>query len=129
VLSWPFFGGSLCPAARLCARRRDYCVDRGHGADCGNRRDRPTDPRRRGAGGAYLTEWLEPVRLRHVFGPFPTGVAALAALVDDGPQRDRRQFVHIRLPGPGHGAGRRGPRIDYLAAAGKRGSGQCAVSG
>jgi flavin reductase (DIM6/NTAB) family NADH-FMN oxidoreductase RutF len=33
-----------------------------------------------------LTESLEPVRLRHVFGTFPTGVAALAALVSDEPQ-------------------------------------------
>ena len=33
-----------------------------------------------------LTDSLEPLRLRHVFGTFPTGVAALAALVNDEPQ-------------------------------------------
>jgi flavin reductase (DIM6/NTAB) family NADH-FMN oxidoreductase RutF len=32
-----------------------------------------------------LTDSLEPVRLRHVFGTFPTGVAALAALVGGEP--------------------------------------------
>jgi flavin reductase (DIM6/NTAB) family NADH-FMN oxidoreductase RutF len=32
-----------------------------------------------------LTDSLEPVRLRHVFGTFPIGVAALAALVDGQP--------------------------------------------
>jgi flavin reductase (DIM6/NTAB) family NADH-FMN oxidoreductase RutF len=32
-----------------------------------------------------LTDSLEPVRLRHVFGTFPTGVAALAALVGGQP--------------------------------------------
>jgi flavin reductase (DIM6/NTAB) family NADH-FMN oxidoreductase RutF len=33
-----------------------------------------------------LTQSLEPVRLRHVFGTFPIGVTALAALVRDEPQ-------------------------------------------
>jgi flavin reductase (DIM6/NTAB) family NADH-FMN oxidoreductase RutF len=33
-----------------------------------------------------LTQSLEPLRLRHVFGTFPTGVAALAALVGGEPQ-------------------------------------------
>lgn len=32
-----------------------------------------------------ITDSLEPLRLRHVFGTFPTGVAALAALVNDEP--------------------------------------------
>ncbi|HXW81042.1 MAG TPA: flavin reductase family protein [Acidimicrobiales bacterium] len=33
-----------------------------------------------------LTDSLEPLHLRHVFATFPTGVAALAALVDEEPQ-------------------------------------------
>ena len=33
-----------------------------------------------------LTHSLEPLRLRHVFGTFPTGVAALAGLVGGEPQ-------------------------------------------
>lgn len=33
-----------------------------------------------------VVEALEPLRLRHVFGTFPTGVTALAAVVEGGPQ-------------------------------------------
>jgi flavin reductase (DIM6/NTAB) family NADH-FMN oxidoreductase RutF len=39
-----------------------------------------------GDGQMTLTETLEPLLLRRVYGTFPTGVAALAALVDGKPQ-------------------------------------------
>jgi flavin reductase (DIM6/NTAB) family NADH-FMN oxidoreductase RutF len=39
-----------------------------------------------GGGSMTLTETFEPLVLRRVYGTFPTGVAALAALVGDQPQ-------------------------------------------
>ncbi len=46
---------------------------------------------------------LDAVRLREVFGVFPSGVVAVAAEVDDVARRPGRQLLHVGQPRPAAG--------------------------